>query len=214
MISIESIQIGKVVTEGDPHAREVTDRKWTSAFRKTPISGSVPVDSLGLEGDQVADTKHHGGADKAILCYAAVHYEAWRETHPELDFAPGGFGENLTLAGVTESDVCIGDRWSVGGCVFQVSQPRQPCWKIARRWKTKTMTKQVAQTGRTGWYLRVLQGGTLAAGQAVEVTHRPYPEWPVARANDVLFGREVDRLAVFELMNLDELSDDWKQSLA
>jgi MOSC domain-containing protein YiiM len=213
MITIESIQIGKVVTEGDADAREVTDKQWTSAFRKTPITVSVRVDSLGIEGDQVADTKHHGGAEKSILCYASAHYAAWREEHPELDFAPGGFGENLTLAGATEADVCIGDRWSAGECVFEVSQPRQPCWKIARRWQTKTMTKEVTQTGRTGWYLRVLCGGELTAGDTLTLTSRPHPEWSVARANDVLFGREVDRLAVFALMNLAELSDEWKQSI-
>lgn len=213
MITIQSIQIGKVVTEGDPHARDVAQREWTTAFRKQPIDGSVTVGAAGIEGDQVADTKHHGGPEKAILCYAAVHYDHWSVEHPELAFGPGGFGENLTVAGATEIDMCIGDRWEVGDCELEISQPRQPCWKIARRWKTKTMTKEVAQTGRTGWYVRVVRGGVLAAGHHCELIGRPNPEWSVARANDVLFGREVDRLAVYELMNLSELSDEWKASI-
>ena len=213
MITIESIQIGTVVTEGDAGSRDVTRQRWTSAFRKTPVQQPIIVGALGIEGDQVADTKHHGGQDKAILCYAAAHYERWNEEHPELEFAPGGFGENLTLGGVSEADVCLGDRWAAGSCELEISQPRQPCWKIARRWQTKTMTKEVAQTGRTGWYLRVIRGGTLSTGQTCELLDRPNPEWSVARANDVLFGREVDRLAVFELMNVPELSDEWKASI-
>ncbi|WP_182867431.1 MOSC domain-containing protein [Rhodopirellula sp. JC639] len=214
MITIESIQVGKVVTEGAPDTRDVLSRRWTSAFRKTPVNGPVAVNERGIVGDQVADTKNHGGADKAILCYAGVHYRDWAREHPALEFAPGGFGENLTLAGATESDVCIGDRFKSGDCVLEISQPRQPCWKIARRWQTKSMTKQVAQTGRTGWYVRVVTGGPLAPGAELELQLRPNPDWTVARANDVLYGREVDRMSVHALMNLPQLSREWQDALA
>ena len=213
MITLQSIQIGTIVTEGDPESRDISRRQWTSAFRKQPVDHPLVVGPSGIDGDQIADTKHHGGPDKALLCYASLHYDRWRGEHPELEFSPGGFGENLTLSNISESDVCLGDRWTVGDCEFEVSQPRQPCWKISRRWQTKTMTKEVAQSGRTGWYLRVLRGGRLSAGDTVIQTLRPHPNWSVARANDVLFGREVDRLAVIELMNLAELSDEWKSSL-
>jgi MOSC domain-containing protein YiiM len=212
-IKICSIQTGTVVSEGDRETRDVRDCWWKSAFRKTAVDGPVEVGREGIRGDQVADTKHHGGPDKALLCYPAIHYEAWRTEHPELPFAAGGFGENLTLADVTERDLCVGDRLRTSQCVFEVSQPRQPCWKIARRWKTKTLTKEVTQTGRTGWYLRVREPGVLEAGERLELIERPNSSWPIARANDVLFGREVDRLAVIELMNLSQLADDWKSSL-
>ncbi|MCC9600605.1 MOSC domain-containing protein [Stieleria sp. JC731] len=214
MPAIESIQIGSVVSEGDPEAKDVTTRFWTSAFRKRSIDGPVAVGQLGIDGDHVADHKHHGGIDKSILCYAGQHYQAWQAEYPHLQFGGGGFGENLTLAGISESDACIGDHWKVGNCEFQISQPRQPCWKISRRFQDKTMTKAVAQSGRTGWYLRVLAEGELNIGDEIEVIHRPNPSWSIARANDVLFGREVDRLAVIALMNLQELSSEWKDSLA
>lgn len=214
MITVESIQVGTIVTEGDRDAKDANHRQWTSAFRKQVVTGEVTVGPLGIDGDQVADTKHHGGPEKAVLCYAASHYHLWRDEHPELEFAPGGFGENVTLGGATEATVCLGDRWAVGECEFEISQPRQPCWKISRRWQTKTMTKEVAQTGRTGWYVRVLRAGQMRAGDTVTRTANPHPEWTVARANDVLFGREVDRLSVIGLMNLDVLSDEWKQALA
>ena len=205
--------MGKVVTEGDPSARDIATRQWTSGFRKSTIGHAVTITETGLIGDEIADLKHHGGPEKAILCYAGAHYATWREEHPELDFGPGGFGENLTLGGVTEADVCIGDRWIADECEFEVSQPRQPCWKISRRWQTKTLTKKVAQSGRTGWYLRVISGGSLAAGISIELKDRPHPDWSVARANDVLFGREVDRMSVHALMQLPQLSEEWKESL-
>ena len=214
MIRIFSIQVGKVVTEGDATSRDPTLRQWTSAFRKLPISGAALIDPMGIKGDEVADTKHHGGRDKAILCYSNDHYGHWAAEHPELVFLAGGFGENLTVDGGDESSVCLGDRYRCGSCEFEISQPRQPCWKISRRWQVKTMTKEVAQTGRTGWYLRVIQAGTIAAGMEMQLAARPNPDWTVRRANDVLFGRLVDRTASWELMNLAELSDEWKAAIA
>lgn len=214
MITIESIQIGSVVTEGDPNSRDSNTRQWTTAFHKKPVVEAVTIGPQGINGDSVADTAHHGGPDKAILCYSALHYANWSEEHPELSFSGGGFGENLTVSSVTESGVCLGDRFTCRGVELEISQPRQPCWKISRRWQTKTMTKEVGKTGRTGWYVRVISGGELAAGDVLELKHRPHPDWSVARANDILFGREVDRMAVIELMNLDALSREWKDALA
>ncbi len=214
MIAIESLQIGRVITEGNPDSQDVLDRQWTTAFYKQPVAGPVRLTRTGLEGDAVGDRKHHGGEEKAALCYAAAHYPRWQAEHPTLVFTPGGFAENLTLAGADEHSVCIGDQFQINDCRIQISQPRQPCWKIARRWGLKTLTKEVAQTGRTGWYIRVLDEGMLQAGERLELVERPHPQWTIARANDILFGREADRAAVMELMSLAELSDEWKESIA
>ncbi len=214
MITIESLQIGAVRREGDPQTRDVTRRFWTTGFYKLPVAGEVELKTEGLVGDAVADTRHHGGPDKAVLCYAASHYDRWAEEFPELKMAGGALGENLTLAGVDENSVCVGDRFQIGDCEVEVSQPRQPCWKISRRWGVKTMTKRVTQTGRTGWYLRVIREGCLAKGQQLKLIAQPHPAWTVARANDVMFGREVDRLAVIELMNLPPLAEAWKKDIA
>ncbi len=218
MITIESIQIGRVMTEGDPDSRDITDRQWTTAFYKQPVSGLVQVRTLGIAGDSVADTRFHGGADKAILCYAASHYESWAQEYPNLkmggqEISGGAMAENLTIAGVTESEICIGDVFKVGSCTLQVSQPRQPCWKISRRWGDKTLLKAVTQSGRTGWYVRVIDEGDIRAGSELKLLERPNESWTIARANDVMFGREVDQLAFFELMNLRELADAWKADL-
>ena len=211
---IASIQIGSLVSEGNRDSRSIVDRHWTTGFYKQPVDGPVRLTRLGIKGDRVADTRHHGGPDKAILCYAASHYERWREDLPDLEMTAGALGENLTVQGADESSVCIGDSYELGQCVVQVSQPRQPCWKIARRWGIKTLTKTVAQTGRTGWYVRVLQEGSLSPGQLAQLIERPHPDWTVARANDILFGREVDRMSVMELMQIEELADAWKSDLA
>jgi len=214
MIQISSVQVGKIQTEGDPESRDVTRRVWTSAFRKTPVEGIVEVGTLGIAGDQIADTKHHGGIDKALLCYAESHYTRWASDLPELDFSPGGFGENLTLSGVDESTVCVGDRYRIESCEIEVCQPRQPCWKVARRWGDKTMTKRVAQTGRTGWYVRVLQPGQIRQGMTLERVLRPHPDWTIERINDLMYGRIQDRAATMELMAVDALSDEWKKDIA
>ncbi len=213
MMRVASIQVGKVVTEGDPRARGITQKRWTSAFDKRPVDGAVALGSLGMEGDQVADPVHHGGVDKAILCYAVTHYAHWKTEHPDLAMRPGGMGENLTIEGQDETTVCVGDRYKVGPCEFQVSQPRQPCWKIARRWGVKSLTREVAQTGRTGWYVRVIQGGKISTGDPIELRERPHPTWSIARANDILLGREVGAEAVIELMNLAELAQAYKDSI-
>ena len=215
VITLESLQIGSVITEGDPADRDVLRRQWTTAFYKREVAGGVSLTEFGLAGDAVADRQNHGGKEKAILCYAASHYPLWRDEHPELSgLSAGGFAENLTLAGATEHDVCLGDQFLVNDAHIEISQPRQPCWKISRRWGIKTLTKEVAQTGRTGWYARVLNRGTIQAADRLELVKRPHPEWTVARANDVLFGREVDRASVIELMNVPELSSQWKEAIA
>lgn len=213
LITIRSIQIGQVVTAGNPESKDIRDRLWTSAFNKKPTDATVTVNSLGIVGDEVADTRFHGGPDKALLCYDARHYEQWVIEHPELAMSGGAMGENLTLDGHSESDVCIGDVYDVGTCRLQVSQPRQPCWKMARRWGVKTLVKEATQTGRTGWYVRVLTAGKITAGDELRIVERPNEKWTIARANDILFGREFDRIAVFELMNLPELADAWKADI-
>ena len=213
-MTVQSIQVGRVITEGDPHSRDFAERQWTTGFYKQPVTGPVALTRLGISGDGIGDPRVHGGPDKAVLCYAACHYQSWAIEHPNLKMAAGGLAENLTIAGGDETTVCIGDRYRIGSCQVEVSQPREPCWKISRRWGVKTLTKEVAQTGRTGWYLRVITEGTLEAKQPLELLDRPQPKWSVARANDVLFGREVDRMATFELMGIDQLSQSWKAGIA
>jgi MOSC domain-containing protein YiiM len=210
---LNSVQIGTIATRGRPEADDPLARPWTSAIFKTPVQGPVRVGRLGIEGDQQADLEHHGGLDKAVLAYAASHYELWREELSQLDFASGGFGENLTIEGLDEQTVCIGDVWSVGEALLEVSQPRQPCWKLGRRWRLKELAALVVENGRTGWYLRVLREGVICAGQELRLIERRHPEWSVARAHDVMHRRQDDAAMSRELASLPELAVSWQQSL-
>jgi MOSC domain-containing protein YiiM len=129
------------------------------------------------------------------------------------DVPPGGFGENFTTAGLLETDVCVGDVFQIGQAVVQVSQPRQPCWKLARRWRIRDLALRVQQTGRTGWYLRVLQEGTIVAGLPLTLVDRPYPEWTVAACYAVLHHRREDVGAARALAACSALSVSWRDSL-
>jgi MOSC domain-containing protein YiiM len=190
---LDSIQVGLPRERGTPGAERGIDRAWTSAFYKDPVDGPVWLGLTNLDGDRQGDQKNHGGPDKAVLAYASSHYPAWRE-ELGMDLPHGGFAENFTVDGANESTVCLGDVWSVGEARVQVSQPREPCWKIARRWGMKDLSARVQRTGRTGWYLRVLHEGHVEAGDEVVLLDRPYPEWPIARINAVLYDcpRDVD----------------------
>ncbi len=166
-----------------------------------------------LEGDGQADLKHHGGVDKAVLAYSADHYPKWRDELQMPDMPGGAFGENLTIAGCNEESVCIGDIFRTGKVTFEVSQPRQPCWKLARRWRLHELTGWVVQNGRTGWYLRVLEQGWIEAGMAIALIERPNPAWSIARANEIMHHHNTDLALTLELADVPSLSDSWVEDL-
>lgn len=217
MATLQSIQVGQP-TEYQAVAGDTSDKPWRTAFYKQPVQGPVSARKLGLSGDGQADPKHHGGPDKAVCVYSTDHWAHWREALAESladpeEFAAAAFGENFSIAGWTEPDVCLGDRWRIGDAEFEVSQPRQPCWKLARRWRTKDLTLRVQQTGYTGWYLRVVREGEVAAGQPIELVERPLPEWTVARANEVMHHRKKDREATEQLAAVGLLAESWREQL-
>jgi MOSC domain-containing protein YiiM len=213
MPTIISIQVGQPTTYEYEGAKDGKSRKWTTAFFKSPVMGVVRVGSMGLSGDQQADRENHGGLDKAVLAYSADHYSYWR-THLNLPDMPyGGFGENLTIEGLDETGVCIGDQWRTGQVLFEVSQPRQPCWKMGRRWRLPDLPKQVIQNGKSGWYLRVLAEGEVSAPSEVELVSRPHPTWTVSRASRLLYHENDNVAGLQELADLPELSRAWREEL-
>ncbi len=214
-MNLLSIQIGQP-QRYEPVEGELSKKGWTTAFFKTPVEGPIAAGPRGLEGDQVAETRVHGGIDKAVCVYSADHFPHWREDLglSELAFGPAAFGENFTITGLAEADVCLGDRWRIGTAEFEVSQPRQPCWKLARRWKTKDLTLRVQETGYTGWYLRVTTEGTITAREQIEVISNPLPDWTIQRANRVMYDLADDREAAAELAAVEPLANSWKRQLA
>jgi MOSC domain-containing protein YiiM len=186
---ILSIQVGMPQAYGAEGAADEMDRAWETSFVKQPVSGPRWLGRENLDGNQQADTKNHGGPDKAALCYSVAHYPRWRAELPGFDPPHGGFGENFTIAGQSEETVCLGDTYAIGDVRVQVSQPRGPCWKIERRWRMPGLTARVRETGRTGWYFRVLTEGMVEAGMALALVERPCPEWSIARVNAAINNR-------------------------
>ena len=185
-----------------------------SAIGKLPVAHAVAVGAMGLAGDEQADRTVHGGVDKAIHHYPADHYDWWRGflgDAPLLD-APGAFGENISTTGFDENNVFLGDRFRLGTALVEVTQARQPCWKLDHRFGAKGVMAQVVKTRRTGWYYRVLEPGQVKAGDALGLVERPYPEWPLASLFALLIGGEAkDRLAdLSALRDVPVLAETWK----
>jgi MOSC domain-containing protein YiiM len=208
-----SIQVGRVQTLGSDAASDPHDRTWTTGFFKAPVAGKVHLGPAGLAGDEQADREHHGGADKAVLAYAAAHYDLWRTELGEPNMSFSGFGENLTVLDLDETNVCLGDVWSVGETLLEITQPRIPCWKLARRWRRTDLAALVIENGRTGWYLRVLTPGSIAAGDPLKLVERKHPEWTIARAHQVMHHHKRDRDQTAALASVPELATAWKQTL-
>jgi len=154
-----------------------------SGIFKQLVCGPVRLGEGGLEGDRQGDRVHHGGPQKALHHFPADHYAVFRRRWPELAalLNPGVLGENVSTTGLDEHRVCIGDIFRIGSARVQVSQPRQPCWKISHRLGVDEASRFVAQQGLTGWYYRVLDAGTLQQGDSMELLERPSPELSLAR---------------------------------
>lgn len=185
-----------------------------SAIAKHPAGAPVMAGPLGLAGDEQADLTVHGGIDKAIHHYPHDHYPAWAA---ELDghallAAPGAFGENITTDGLTENLMCIGDRLRLGHALIEISQGRQPCWKIDHRFQRRGVTARVIESGRCGWYYRVLEPGSVAEGDTVALVERPHPQWTVARTFRLLIagGHKAEPEALPELAVLPALAESWR----
>ena len=185
-----------------------------SAIGKLPVTDLVAVGPMGLAGDEQADRTVHGGVDKAIHHYPSDHYDWWRGhlgDAPLLD-APGAFGENISTSGLDEQNVFLGDRFRLGTALVEVTQARQPCWKLDHRFEIRGVMAQVVKTRRTGWYYRVLEAGMVRAGDALDLVERPYPEWPLASLFALLIGGEAkDRPADLRaLRDVPVLAETWK----
>ena len=147
---------------------------------KQPIAHRVMVRSLNLDGDGQADLEVHGNIDKAVYAYAAEHYADWRQELPDVELPWGAFGENLTIAGLSEAQVNIGDRFCVGTAELQVTQPRFPCFKLNLKFGRSDMVKRFINSCRTGIYFSVVQEGEIGAGDTVELVSRDENEVTVA----------------------------------
>lgn len=193
--------------------KPLPDDERLSGIDKHPVPGPWRITRTGIAGDAQADLKNHGGLEKALHQYPRDHYGVWSKeigAHSLLDH-PGAFGENLCTKGWTEADICLGDVVRFGSAVLQVSQGRQPCWKLNKRFDRNDMAYTVQKTGRTGWYYRVLQEGNATDGDHLVLDHRPQPDWPLTRLTRLLYRDTNARDELAAMAALGELAESWRQ---
>ena len=205
-LKVDAVLVGQVAPLGESGA--------VSAIAKSAIVGPVRLGMTGLEGDFQADTKVHGGPDKAVHHYPRDHYSVWRKELPEatVDWdIPGAFGENISTVGATEAEVCIGDLWRVGSALLEVSQARQPCWKLNHRFGVADMSQRVQTTMRTGWYYRVIETGAIAARGEMRLVERAHPDWTLARLLHHLYVDYLNTSALEAMVAIPQLAESWRK---
>jgi MOSC domain-containing protein YiiM len=198
---VESVNVGK------PRPIERSNGELgTSSIWKNPVSGRVAVRGVNIDGDDQADREVHGGPDRAVYAYAGEDIDWWQtELGRELD--PGIFGENLTLRGVDVTGARVGERWKIGSVVLEVTSPRVPCWKLAKKMEDPFFIKRFARAGRPGAYLRIVQEGELAAGDEVEIVDRPEHDVTIGLFADAY---ERDRSLLPRLLEAERLPENWR----
>ncbi|WP_209021781.1 MOSC domain-containing protein [Nocardioides sp. 503] len=201
------------VRTGRTGAVEHRGRSVPTAYRKSPRSGPVAAGALGLEGDEQADPRVHGGPDKAVYAYPVEHY-AWWEERLGVAMPPGSFGENLLLAGLTEERVHLGDRFGVGSLVLEVSMPRRPCFKLAAVHDRPELPELLQDSGRTGFYLRVVAPGSVAAGERLVAVGEAVTSVTVLELNRVMNVDRSDLAAAAALSRVPQVPERWRHSLA
>lgn len=199
-----SLRIGDVAPLGPKHV--------PSGIVKSEVAAPLFLSETGFAGDRQADTLRHGGAEKAVHHYPFDHYAEWRDDfgpHPLLT-APGAFGENISAANLTEDTVAIGDVFALGPAVVEVSQGRQPCWKLNARFDRPDMARLVQTTGRTGWYYRVLTPGNVEPADGLTLLERRSPAWTLQRICHAFYVDTLNRAELAGIASLEHLAEGWR----
>lgn len=204
---LSEIRIGSVSEIGHSGIR--------SAIGKRPLGAPIRIDLNGPVGDQHAE-RFHGGPEKAVLHYDRAHYAAWQAEFPDIAsaFQPGSFGENFVGIGLSEATVCVGDIMRAGSVLLQVSESRQPCFKLNHRLGKDGISRRAQESGRTGWFYRVLEPGEVAAGDVISVVDRPLPDWPITRLQRYLYHMTDNVEAARLLSELPHLSPGFRALFA
>lgn len=206
-ITLHSLQVGKIAPLGPDGV--------PSGFVKHSVRERIDVAPLGLAGDEQADLTVHGGPEKAVYGYALRHYPVWRSEYPEhVDkLIPGAFGENLTIDGLTEDDIFVGDMHRIGSALLQICQPRQPCYKFALHFGDRRLPKAMVRSGRAGWYYRVIEPGAFGAGDDIQLVDRPQPAFRFSRLVAIINRSEATVEEIAALATMPEVAS-WVRKLA
>lgn len=201
----------KSLNTGLPKRELFHGKEFMTGMCKKPVAGPLLLTKLGFECDGVGDLNHHGGSDKAVCVYSLDHYAYWKSVLG-IEMPAAAFGENLSVEGLREGDVCIGDVYRIGTAVVQVSQPRQPCGTLAARYGRNDLVKLVADSGGTGFYFRVLTEGLVQAGDIVSFVERDARGVTVAFANNIFHHDRTNRNGIEKVLAAPALSGTWQRS--
>lgn len=201
-----SLNVGK--PKPLPHGRKTVP----SGIFKTPVEGPRSIDWTELEGDAQADLVGHGGPNRRVCVHPLENYPYWEGRIGRPLAGHGAFGENFTTTGLVEAEVVIGDVYRVGSATLQVSQPRTPCFKLAARYGVKELAGWFAQTGLTGFYLRLVEPGEFRAGDAVELLDRPSHGVTVLETNRVMYRDRQDVAGLERVLAVPEMSGPWLET--
>jgi MOSC domain-containing protein YiiM len=187
----------------------------TTGIFKKPVDGLVYASKYNLVGDGQADLKNHGGAYKAIYAYSYDHYDYWSKILNRQDFEFGQFGENLTVAGLDESKLCIGDHLQAGEVEVVITQPRVPCFKLGIRFGDRQMPKKFLESALTGFYMKVLQEGYIQAGDVIKIIKRDYNQISVKDLFEAFYISKKKRaLTILRIsMEVNDLSPSWRTQI-
>jgi MOSC domain-containing protein YiiM len=198
------------VNTGVPRDVHVNGETVRTSIWKFPRDGRVRAAGVNLDGDEQSDLSVHGGPYKSVYVYPSEHYAYWRAQLPGLDLPWGVFGENLTTDGLLESDVFIGDRFSIGTAEFQVTQPRQPCFKLGIRFGREDMLKRFVASGRSGFYVSIVVEGDVGRGDAIRFTRREADSVSVADIFAMRMGGDAHRELLSRAASLESLTPSWR----
>ena len=182
-----------------------------TALKKSPVFDNVFIHKLGVTGDEQAEKVIHGGVDKAVCLYPFEHYEYWEKTLNK-KMPENSFGEKLTVQGMTEKDVCIGDIFQIGEVILQISQPRQPCFKLTYIHNVPKMSYLTQDSGFTGYYARVLKEGNLNVTDQIKLIEKNPHNISVDFTNQILHNDTTNKEAIKKILQVEEISGNLRKS--
>jgi MOSC domain-containing protein YiiM len=199
--------VAAVCVSTEPRTLERRGRQVPTGIFKQPVARRIALEPDGVVGDHVMDRSVHGGSNKAVYAYAGEDV-AWWEGELDRTLAPGTFGENLSTRGIDVSGALLGERWRIGDALLEVSEPRFPCWKIARKMGDPMFVKRFSRAARPGAYLRVIEPGEIGAGDAIEIVDRPGHDVDIRLMSHVVLN---DHDGAAKLLEVPTLSDMWRE---
>jgi MOSC domain-containing protein YiiM len=201
------------VNVGPPRVVTWKGKQYATGIFKSPVEGRITLRSLNLDGDKQVDLSVHGGPDRAVYVYPAEHYDFWRPELNRDDLGWGSFGENLTIQGLLEDAMHIGDRIRIGSAVLTATQPRMPCVKLGIRLNDAGIVKRFMDTERSGFYMAVVQEGEVAAGDDIEIVSRDEHRMSIVELRRIYLAKD-DPIAIRRVLQLTALSADWRDQFS